>query len=357
MRLTSLICVCALGGCQAPSQVASTSFGSSITTAPAGSTTEASTTDSSSTGSAGSTSSTSSTGGEDSSAGASSGTTLILDVGAKHDLDNPQPAGCKGKIDFLFVISRHSVTQEIQAKLVAAFPDFIAAIETKFADFDYHIMVADADDHWGSMKCGGQCPILTADCEPVDYPCDYVPTACDQALGAGTVFNAGFNAPNKPCELASGRRYIEKGQPELTDTFTCIAQVGTSGYNWIGAAVAAAVSPELTGPGGCNEGFLRDDALLMVTMIGPPDDFLMDSPGKPKEWAQTVLDAKHGDENAVVMFRIGAESCPSYDRACTMAKYYFPYHHISNQSDAEYGPAFDVATDLVETACSAFIPG
>src|SRR5690606_15278484 len=38
--------------------------------------------------------------------GTSSGSTgLRLDLGREPDLEPPQPAGCKGKIDFLFVIS------------------------------------------------------------------------------------------------------------------------------------------------------------------------------------------------------------------------------------------------------------
>ena len=51
--------------------------------------------------------------------------------------------------------------------------------------------------------------------------------------------------------------------------------------------------PELNGPGGCNEGFLRDDALLMVTFAANTPD--IDSAGKPKLWADAVLAAKHGD--------------------------------------------------------------
>jgi len=344
--------LCALGACQGPSAVASSSFGTSITTAPPATSSSGSTGDATSTSSSSSTSSTGS--GDDSAASVASSTTLLLDVGAEQDVESPQPAGCQGKIDFLFVISRDYVMAEVQAKLVAAFPDFIDTIETKFADFDYHIMIADADPHWGWPGCTEQCPALEGLCGTLDYPCDHVASACDKALGAGTIFNAGLNAPNKPCDLANGRRYIEKGQPDLLGTFACLAQVGTSGYNRLGEAMAAAVSPAMTGAGDCNEGFLRDDALLMVTFIGPPDQ---DSLGKPKEWAQAVIDAKHGDADSVVMFRIGSETCPVYDAACTLAKYYFSYHHLSNQSDAEYGPAFEVATDLVATACSAFIPG
>ncbi|MCY1060600.1 hypothetical protein [Nannocystis sp. SCPEA4] len=354
MSTARLLCLYMFAACQGPSAVASSSFGTSITATLPITTGAGSTSDAMSTSSSGSTTSTGSS-GEDSAASVASSTTLVLDVGTEQDVENPQPAGCKGKIDFLFVISRDQIMAEEQAKLVAAFPEFIETIETKFAEFDYHIMVVDADNHWGWPECTEQCPALEGLCGMAeDYPCDHVPSACDAELGAGTIFNAGLNAPNKPCDLASGRRYIEKGQPELVETFTCLAQVGTSGYNRLGDAVAAAVSSVMTGSGACNEGFLRNDALLMVTIIGPPDQ---DSLGKPKEWADIVIGAKNGDADSVVMFRIGSEACPVYDAACRLAKYYFQYYHLSNQTDADFGPAFEIATDLVETACSAFIPG
>jgi hypothetical protein len=38
----------------------------------------------------------------------------------------------------------------------------------------------------------------------------------------------------------------------------------------------------MNAPGGCNAGFLRDDALLMVTFIGGYD---YDSKGNPDLWA------------------------------------------------------------------------
>ena len=39
----------------------------------------------------------------------------------------------------------------------------------------------------------------------------------------------------------------------------------------VGDALVAAMSPQLDQFGACNEGFIRDDALLMVTIIAPED--------------------------------------------------------------------------------------
>ncbi|WP_434419238.1 hypothetical protein [Nannocystis pusilla] len=312
-----------------------------------------------------SSSSSSSTGGELStgsgSGGAStSGTTLILDVGSADDLGTLQPKGCKGKIDFLFVISRHEFMHAVQAQLVDAVPKFLDTIQTKFADFDYHVMVVKGDPLWGNASCDEECPgpfsqhCLSAD----EYPCEMVGKVpeCETTWGAGAVFNAGSYTPNKPCEIADGRRYLTRDTPNLSESFACIAQVGTTGGDLIGEALVHAVSPGLNGAGGCNEGFLRDDALLVVTLVTSTADYSSD--GTPAEWAQAVIGAKDGDEEAVVLFSIASKyggECKTYDTLCQFREL-FPYMHSIGAGDPDYGPGFDVATDLVETACSKFIP-
>ena len=310
----------------------------------------------------------SSTGAVDDSGGSGS-TTVRLDVGELPDGGDPQPAGCKGKIDFLFVISRAGqMGQELEGygtihdRLVAAIPDFFTTIETKFADFDYHILVTKGDPYWGGMNCNAECPgPFTEQCKAIDYPCEMVGkvSACDQTWGAGVVFNAGWLAPNKPCEIAGGKRYLAKGQPNLLETFTCIAQVGASGSYNVGQALAAAVSPALTEPGGCNEGFLRDDALLVVTVITNTAD--VDSEGTPASWAQAVFDAKGGDSNAVVLFQVGVtlEYCenPPWDNPLCGLLDQFPLRTAVYSWDNDYGPGFEAATDLILEACASFIPG
>jgi hypothetical protein len=250
------------------------------------------------------------------------------DLGGMPDFGNDSPVGCKGKIDFLFVISRGANMQYRQAQLAAAFPQFIDTIQSKFADFDYHIMVVDGDGGLGQhgATCNELCPNLACKvgepccnwyhqdakgtpCCPPDYPCqdlDLV-TACDWAWGAGTVFPAGSDGEaNKPCPIDGGRRYLVKGQSNLEETFACIATVGASGYDLLGQALTAAMQSNINDPGGCNNGFLRKDALLMVTFISTnPDVKGKESAGTPAEWAQAVLDAKHGDDKSVVMLNIG----------------------------------------------------
>ncbi len=290
-------------------------------------------------------------------------TTLMWDVGAGQDIGDGKPVGCKGKIDFLFVISRYNGMAWFQAQLLDAFPKFIDTITSRFADFDYHIMVVDADEFWGLSTCDELCPIPgQGDCSLPDYPCDYAPTKCDKTMGAGEVFPAANNAANKLCPIDDGRRYMIKGQTDLKDTFACVAQVGSSGAMRMGQTMARTVQPWMNDEGSCNAGFLREDALLMVTLITNAFDEeggIVDSQeGTPTTWAAAVRDAKHGDLNSVVMLGIiptEGPGCQKFDRLCQMLEM-FPCALNRDSWADEYGSFFEEAAQLVETACAEFTP-
>jgi len=266
----------------------------------------------------------------------------------------------------------HPVMKEVQGKLVDAFPKFIETIEAKFSDFDYHIMVVGADEKWGKPVCTEDCPLLDCTvgepccpwgdvdgdpCCPVDYPCEELGnlTACDSTMGAGMVTPAGSNASNQRCNIANGRRYMTKGQPNLAGTFACAAQIGTSGDDRIGDALVGAVSYKMNIDGGCNAGFLRDDALLMVTLISSIKDnswtYIY-----PWEWYDKVLVAKNGEPSSVITLLFGATNdCELHNYPCQFVEM-FTHHQVESLNAPDYGPAFDQATDLVATACQDFIP-
>lgn len=369
-----------LAGCQAPAS-GSSGFSSTpeITTVPAGSTGDTAAVDSTGSSAGGGSAVASSTSGE---SGVGETTQPVLDVGTMPDLGDGTPVGCQGKIDLLFVISRTGLMESRQAQLVDAFPKFIETIESKFDDFDYHIMVVDGDDEWGSPSCNNDCPVL--DCkigdpccginpEPEkigkpccgaaeDFPCGYLNglPACETVFGAGTLFPAGQSASNKLCPIDGGRRYMTKGQKDLPDTFACVAQIGVTGRGKLGEALTAAMQKNINGPGGCNDGFLRDDALLMVTFIqGNPDygDGGIFSDGLAEDWAKAVLDAKHGDPESVVMVTFANPDWEPYDQIWKMAKM-FNYYKVDRSDVDDYSLAFAEATTLVETACAGFVaPG
>ena len=380
MRLRH-VALLVLGACQAPTSDSSAFTTTPITTVPDGS--------SGGSSSSSSSSGTSTTTTDDSGSGGGSADTTTpepaRDLGGTPDFGDGTPIGCKGKIDFLFVVSRFPTMAGRQAQLALAVPQFIDAIKSKFEDFDYHIMVVDGDGEennnefgWGSLGCNDVCPNLACKigepcceggslenfgkpcCPDPNYPCqdlDLV-TACDWAWGAGTVFPAGEGTADKPCPIDGGRRYLVKGQTDLEETFACITTVGSDGWDALGQALTAAMQDEINAPSGCNDGFLREDALLMVTTISTGGDTPeFDSKGTPAEWAQAVIEAKGGDEESVVMFNIGGggPACEPYDRVCQMAAM-FTFHHLVYVEEPDYGPGFIEAASLVETACAGFVP-
>ena len=183
---------------------------------------------------------------------------------------------------------------------------------------------------------------------------------CDTKSGAGIVFPAGIYASNKLCPIDGGGRYMVKGQKDLTDTFACVAQIGINGRGQLGEALTAAVHHYSNDPGGCNPGFLRDDALLMATFIQANPDHGgggLDSDGFAEDWAQAVLDAKHGDPESVVMLSFGVTSMwGDYDEITRMAKM-FPYGRYADTYETDYATAFEEVSDLVADACAVFVPG
>jgi hypothetical protein len=300
-----------------------------------------------------------------------SSTEPLRDLGGEPDFGSPNPLGCKGKIDFLFLISRFGNMQTEQKQLLASFPGFIDTIETMFPEFDTHIMVANPDGTWPGWGCEQY--LCTNDapycgengkdyvCGPASYE---LATDCDEVLGAGLVFNAGPFATNTPCSLAGGHRYITRDEPNPLAAFECIATVGTYGPTPpIGDALIAALSPYLS-VGECNKGFIRDDALLFLTVISDTED--IKSKTTPADWYKAIVKAKHSDPGAVVTLLVTPQFMPNPPAGCTTDGDHenkfrdlitmFPYHIEGDTCAPSYAPYFADAAKLVGEACASFVP-
>ena len=263
-----------------------------------------------SSGSGASTSSSGSTSAEDSGSGAASasGTTAgnmsTLDMGLIPDFGG-QPIGCQGKIDFLFVISSWYSMKYNQTQLQEAFPAFTAMLADEFADFDYHIMVVEAGGNALLNKCdacydctGCMLPGCAEYDGPEDYPCKGPFELCDTVSGAGVTITGNFGATNKRCDLFGDNRYIVKGEPNPEAMFKCIATVGEGPKTPVPMTVMQdALEPDMLS-GGCNDGFLRKDALLAVVVLNRTQDNL--TPGTPQDWYDALVAAKGGNEEAIV---------------------------------------------------------
>jgi hypothetical protein len=142
----------------------------------------------------------------------------------------------------------------------------------------------------------------------------------------------------------------------------------SGGSGPIGEALVAALSYDLNKPEGCNAGFLREDALLVVTIISDTND--TDSVTWPYQWYDKIIAAKK-DPSAVVMLGVvpqhpveGEEEKPG----CTYHALdepngkirdlidMFPYKAYGDTCAPSYAPFFDNAADMIGEACGSFIP-
>lgn len=280
-----------------------------ITTVPASSSSSGSSSSSSGAGGENSTStSTSSTSAAsgDSSSGGMKFDMLLPDGGP------PPPLGCQGKIDFLFAISASGAMKEEQEELIASFPGFIATIKDKLPEFDVHILSANAHGLWAIPDCS----LCTESCDPQGNEplCGAMIVPCDKKIGAGITFPAGTGASNRRCDLYGGNRYIISGEPNMGEIFDCIARVGLSGEGQVAEAMVKALDPVINGNGvqGCNSGFLRDDALLVVVLIN--DSFDQESEGTAQQWIDALRTSKHGDDDAFAVLVLTTDAddvfCP-----------------------------------------------
>jgi len=231
------------------------------------------------------------------------------------DFGPSQPAGCAGKIDFLFVVSSGGSMEGSQGQLVASLPGFMDAIEAQLPSFDYHILSANTAPGWGLKDCS----VCTEGCDPQGEPpyCSAAVTACDKKRGAGVIFPVGLYASNRLCDIDSGLRYITTGQKNLDEVFACTAQVGIYGSPTTAEAMVAALQPEINDPKkdyACNSGFLRDDALLVVTII--QDNYDQFSSGTVDEWIEALRAAKGYDDDAFAVLLLTTDVDVDYQQLC-----------------------------------------
>lgn len=257
---------------------------------------------------------------------------------------HPGAVGCKG-IDFLFVVDNSKSMAMQQDRLVASFDGFIAAIEASLTDVtSYHVGVVTSDGY------------------------DYNESGC-RGLGDLVTYTGGTDSSNRSCgPFAAGQRFATE-EDELATVFPCIADVGTGGDNaeYPVSAAVAALSPEKLAPGGCNAGFVRDDAILVVVVVtddppfaGDPDDANLST--DTSGWHSAVVAAKQGNEAAAVVIGF----VPWDDLSCLVYSVdspnliefveSFDYGVLASVCDTDYASTFASTIATIETSCDEFTP-
>jgi hypothetical protein len=253
--------------------------------------------------------------------------------------------GCR-KIDFLFVIDNSDSMDDEQANLARSFTGFIGVMRQVLEATDFHIMV---------VATGG-------DRDEEDEPAVGA-EECEEIQGGARR----RSAEGVDCGILGGAPFMVAQQPDLEATFSCLALVGTDGpaFERPMDAVLAATNPALNGPGRCNEGFLRDDAVLVVTLITDEED--QRSEGEPDEWRQALLDTKFGNEDALVLLGLVGDNnvdggllggpCGGNDAdgSPRLQEFVSSVDGVLGSVCApDYTPFFQTAVGSIDSACSDF---
>jgi hypothetical protein len=306
------------------------------------------------------------------------------------DPDDGTSAGLPGegcnKVDFLFVIDNSLSMGDEQVNLINSVPSFLETIKTKVGVDDYQVMATttDAEDKWYEKlaKCYDKCDDKGWD---PNYFCNMtffsgvtcgnippLPEGCDIVLGAGRTVDKGD--PPQSCGLDGGKRYMTASQSNHDATFQCIANPGIYGDSTERPmqAMLNAAGP-LSLPGECNAGFVRDDAILVVTIITDEEEHPGKSPGDPASWKADLIAAKGGNETAVVVLGLVGDTglpgavCPPDSIPGSSGGEYAPRLRAFVESfgergflgsvcEADYGPFFQAAVDVVDHACDEYVP-
>lgn len=160
--------------------------------------------------------------------------------------DGQNAQGCT-KLDVLFVIDNSGSMGEEQANLAANFPMFISVLDASGLDYRVAVTTTARDYHYAmSFPVGGSIPMNTGDGDD--------------------------GAMLQPASCNMTRRWIEKNDADKATTFSCVANVGTSGNSDEMPLGAMRDAFEDRMADNTNAGFRRPDALLGVVFLTDEED-------------------------------------------------------------------------------------
>ena len=167
------------------------------------------------------------------------------------------------KIDLMFVVDNSGSMSEEQDNLAANFPEFISLLD------GYTTSDGEQLDYRVAVTTTGRDFDLIVDAPPVNVPGGGtvdLPPVHNTMQGDNGSFRSG-------CGMS--RRWMERADGMVGDTFSCVAEVGTDGpgIEMPLQATEDALSARMTD--GTNQGFLRDDALLALVVLTDEDDCSM----------------------------------------------------------------------------------
>ncbi|MBK6695386.1 MAG: VWA domain-containing protein [Myxococcales bacterium] len=259
------------------------------------------------------------------------------------------PASADGgvcpNVDVLFVVDNSGSMADKQARLAQSFPGFAAALQKRLpAAKSVHVGVVSTSAYYAGAP--QECLI-----RKTEGPA----SSASQCLPAGA--------------------FLTTGESDFASRFACVAKVGAGGDDdeTPMKSLLGALSDKTNAPSGCNAGFSRRDALLIVVLITDEDDVresdcdpttfsgTCGSGGDPDAWAQTVIAHKGGHkENVLVLSLVSKKSgdCSNVIGANVSA---FTHRFgqngfVGDVCSATYDKFFEDALPLFDQACTTFVP-
>jgi hypothetical protein len=267
-------------------------------------------------------------------------------------------------MDLLFVVDDSGSMVEEQENLAANFPAFVSVLD------GYATSDGSPLDYRVAVTTSGRDVDYTIDEPPFPgFPIDPPPVAFSESGDNG--------AFRQTCGMS--RRWLERGDADVSTTFSCAAEVGTGGpsiempLHVVELALTSRMSD------GTNTGFLRDDALLGIVILTdeddcsrPDNDFTVDSDVCDPPWPEQpsvgyfidFLDGVKGGRDrwaAAVVAGPGPGSCESDFGAALEARRLAaftgetgPNAVFSSICDGDLSASLSAALDTFTAACENF---
>ena len=277
-----------------------------------------------------------------SSSGMSSGP--ILDVGG--GTAEAGEEGCQ-KVDVLYIIDNSPSMYEEQQTLIANFGTFAAEMQSALTDVeDYHIGVITTDNY--------------VDEGIFDDSSQTVNAAAPECRLLGGLVVQGQAGDCRP--FAGGQNFITQDD-DLASKFACTANVGEDGDSdeRVRDALISVLNPTLQNPNACNEGFIRNDALLVVVILTDEND---PSTASVQEAYDAVVAAKGSEENVVMLALVWDEQWDYCNADLSESDGWevidlvemFTNSAYGNICEPSYAGFFTQSLPTIESACDEFVP-
>lgn len=277
----------------------------------------------------------------------SAGPGAKFDLGGMPEAEKKEIRPCE--IDFLFVVDNSISMKTKQENLSRSVPKFIETMmhSTEF-DKDFHIGVVTTDKYKAA----------TVDCNFLGGLVTQVESEVPQPDGS-------VKKELKRCgPYKSGRNYMTH-KDDLERSFTCAAQPGVTGAaeeRQIGA-ILGAIDPSRAGTGQCNEGFIRESAIL-VTVVITDEDVGFDK-GTAAQWHSAVLSRKGDDPKKAVTVSIvvppknlcdpGDPFIAHGDDLIEFTGLFKERGFVGDVCSPSYDPIFKEAISIIDFACGELV--